>query len=202
MCRIIMEETACGEVPNLTSYMALNTSDTSVLLDYLWYLMGAYKKDGEGLWTRAWSDSPRGNGFPLPGNRTRWDMGEKNLPCEGGNGLGETPTTRIKLSEKGTIGQPIIPPIHSVTSSRVLTPPHRDNCDHVNQFCYFVDQEWGSDICGTKMNWIINEKVKMERTKITPKTYTEPFNILHVMKIDPVGEAKTQKNSRSIFFQM
>ena len=33
------------------------------------YLQGAYRKDGEGLFTRAWSDRTRGNGLKLKERR-------------------------------------------------------------------------------------------------------------------------------------
>jgi len=41
------------------------------------YLKGAYKKDGEGLFTRAWSDGTRGNGFRLKEDRFRLDIRKK-----------------------------------------------------------------------------------------------------------------------------
>ena len=41
------------------------------------YLKGAYKKDGEGLLTRACSDRRRGNGFNLKEGRFRLDIRQK-----------------------------------------------------------------------------------------------------------------------------
>ena len=41
------------------------------------YLKGADKKDGEGLFTRACSDRPRGNGLKLKEGRFRLDIGKK-----------------------------------------------------------------------------------------------------------------------------
>jgi len=41
------------------------------------YLKGAYKKAGEGLTTRAWSDRTRGNGFKLKEGRFRLDLTKK-----------------------------------------------------------------------------------------------------------------------------
>jgi len=38
------------------------------------YLKGAYKKAGEGLFTRAWSDRTRGNGFKLKESGFRLDI--------------------------------------------------------------------------------------------------------------------------------
>jgi len=38
------------------------------------YLKGAYRKAGEGLFTRAWSDRTRGNGFKLKEGRFRLDI--------------------------------------------------------------------------------------------------------------------------------
>jgi len=44
------------------------------------YLKGAYKKPGEGLFTRAHSDRPRGNGFELKEGRFRLDIRKKFFP--------------------------------------------------------------------------------------------------------------------------
>ncbi|GAB0190744.1 hypothetical protein GRJ2_001539700 [Grus japonensis] len=41
------------------------------------YLKEAYKKAGEGLFTRAWSDRTRGNGFKLKEGRFRLDIRKK-----------------------------------------------------------------------------------------------------------------------------
>jgi len=41
------------------------------------YLKGAYKKAGEGLLTRAWSDRTRGNGFKLKEGRFKLDTRKK-----------------------------------------------------------------------------------------------------------------------------
>ena len=46
------------------------------------YLKGAYKKSGEGLVTRAWSDRTRGNGFKLKEGRFRLDKGRNSLLFE------------------------------------------------------------------------------------------------------------------------
>ena len=51
------------------------------------YLEGAYKKAGEGHFTRAWSDRTRGNGFKLKEGRFRLNTKKKILPCEGGEAL-------------------------------------------------------------------------------------------------------------------
>ena len=45
-----------------------------------WYLKGAYKKAGEGLFTRACSDGTRGNGFKLKEGRCRLDVRKKFFP--------------------------------------------------------------------------------------------------------------------------
>ena len=44
------------------------------------YLKGAYKKAGEGLFTRACSDRTRGNGFKLKEGRFRLDIRKKFFP--------------------------------------------------------------------------------------------------------------------------
>ena len=41
------------------------------------YLKGAYRKAGEGLFTRAWSDRIRGNGLKMREGRFRLDIGKK-----------------------------------------------------------------------------------------------------------------------------
>ena len=41
------------------------------------YLKGAYRKDGEGLFTRVCSDKMRGNGFKLKEGRFRLDIRKK-----------------------------------------------------------------------------------------------------------------------------
>jgi len=41
------------------------------------YLKGAYKKVGEGFFTRAWSDRTRGKGFKLKEGRCRLDIRKK-----------------------------------------------------------------------------------------------------------------------------
>jgi len=41
------------------------------------YLEEAYKKAGEGLFTRAWSDRTRGNGFQLKEGRFKLDIRKK-----------------------------------------------------------------------------------------------------------------------------
>jgi len=38
------------------------------------YLKRAYKKDEEGLFTRAWNDRMRGNGFKLKGDRFKKEI--------------------------------------------------------------------------------------------------------------------------------
>ena len=42
-----------------------------------WYLKGAYRKAGEGLFIRACSERMRGNGFKLEEGRFRLDMRKK-----------------------------------------------------------------------------------------------------------------------------
>ncbi|GAB0205995.1 hypothetical protein GRJ2_003065100 [Grus japonensis] len=44
------------------------------------YLKGAYRKAGEGLFTRAWSDRTRGNGFKLKEGRFRLGIRKKFFP--------------------------------------------------------------------------------------------------------------------------
>ncbi|GAB0188082.1 hypothetical protein GRJ2_001273500 [Grus japonensis] len=41
------------------------------------FLKGAYRKDGEGLFIREWSDRTRGNGFKLKEGRFRSDVRKK-----------------------------------------------------------------------------------------------------------------------------
>jgi len=41
------------------------------------YLNGAYKKDGDKLFSRACCDRTRGNGFKLKGGRSRLDIRKK-----------------------------------------------------------------------------------------------------------------------------
>ncbi|PKU42982.1 hypothetical protein llap_6711 [Limosa lapponica baueri] len=41
------------------------------------YLKGAYRRDGEGLWIREWSDRMRGNSFKLKEGRFRLDIKKK-----------------------------------------------------------------------------------------------------------------------------
>jgi len=43
------------------------------------YLKGAYKNDRQGLFTRAWSDRTRGNGFKQKEGRFRLDIRKKFL---------------------------------------------------------------------------------------------------------------------------
>jgi len=43
----------------------------------LLYLKGAYKKVREGLFTRAWSDTTRGNGINVKEGRFRFDIRDK-----------------------------------------------------------------------------------------------------------------------------
>ena len=47
------------------------------LLAAFQYLKGAYRKDGEGLFTRACSDRTRGNGFKVKEGRFRLDVRKK-----------------------------------------------------------------------------------------------------------------------------
>jgi len=47
------------------------------LIVAFWYLEGAYKKAGEGLFTKACSDRTRGNGFKLKEGRFRLDIRNK-----------------------------------------------------------------------------------------------------------------------------
>jgi len=47
------------------------------LLAAFQYLKGAYRKDGEGLFTRVCSDRTRGNGSKLKEDRFRLDIGKK-----------------------------------------------------------------------------------------------------------------------------
>ncbi|GAB0180134.1 hypothetical protein GRJ2_000478700 [Grus japonensis] len=47
------------------------------LIATFWYLKGAYRKAGEGVLTRAWSDRTRGNGFKLREGRFRLDIRKK-----------------------------------------------------------------------------------------------------------------------------
>ena len=48
-----------------------------VLIVACQYLKGAYRKAGEGLFTRAWSDRTRGNGLKLKEGRFRLDIRKK-----------------------------------------------------------------------------------------------------------------------------
>ena len=47
------------------------------LVEVFQYLKGAYKTDGERLFTRACSDRTRGNGFKLKEGRSRLRIGKK-----------------------------------------------------------------------------------------------------------------------------
>ncbi|PKU39818.1 hypothetical protein llap_9876 [Limosa lapponica baueri] len=47
------------------------------LIAAFWYLKGAYRRDGEGLFIRECSDRMRGNGFKLEEKRFRLDIRKK-----------------------------------------------------------------------------------------------------------------------------
>jgi len=51
------------------------------------YIMGAYKEDGERLFTRACSDRTKGNSFKMKESRCRLDMRKKFFYSEGGEAL-------------------------------------------------------------------------------------------------------------------
>ncbi|GAB0188068.1 hypothetical protein GRJ2_001272100 [Grus japonensis] len=52
------------------------------------YLKGAYRKDGEGLFIREWSDRTRGNEFKLKEDRFRLDVRKKFFPVRVGAKFG------------------------------------------------------------------------------------------------------------------
>ncbi|KAK4806223.1 LOW QUALITY PROTEIN: hypothetical protein QYF61_001146 [Mycteria americana] len=61
----------------ISLYSALATPGVLCPLQYFQYLKGAYKKDGDRLFSRACSDRTRGNGFKLKEGRFRLDIRKK-----------------------------------------------------------------------------------------------------------------------------
>ena len=69
------------------------------------YVKGAYKKAGEGLFTRACSDRTRGNGFRLEEGRFRLDVCKVEvLHCEGGEALEQVAQRIWKCPRPGWMG--------------------------------------------------------------------------------------------------
>ena len=59
------------------------------------YLNGAYKQEGEWLFTRVDSDRTRGNGFKLRQGRFRLDLRRKFFHPEGGDTLNRLPKEAV-----------------------------------------------------------------------------------------------------------
>ena len=53
------------------------------------------RRVGEGLGTRAWSDRTRGNGFTLPEDRVRWDIGKEFLVVRVGSPWHRVPRAAV-----------------------------------------------------------------------------------------------------------
>jgi len=67
------------------------------------YLKGAYKKDGDRLFSRACRDRTRGNGFKLKEDRFRLDIRKKFIYNEGGASLAQVAQGGGRCPIPGTI---------------------------------------------------------------------------------------------------
>ncbi|GAB0183768.1 mitochondrial enolase superfamily member 1 [Grus japonensis] len=73
------------------------------LIVAFWYLKGAYRKDGEGLFIRECSDRTRGNGFKLKEGQFRLDVRKKIFTVRSGEALEQVAQRRCGCPLPGSV---------------------------------------------------------------------------------------------------